>query len=196
MQTFTIGFGRSWWIRISGQNPLVRRGDRIEAWVVALMVMVVVLATPFAGAIGTSVHDSRTRLYAEEAQHRHRVTATSIEDGVAEVDVDGVSFTVRARWSAAGREHVEVINWPVQAKIGEQHDIWVNDQGEHSRPPTLPSHAANDALGIALFFCFGVLATAAGVVYAVRWRLNRHRYAEWDRVIAPSTDDGGRKNHQ
>ena len=30
MQTFTIGVGRAWWIRLVGRDPLVRRTDRIE----------------------------------------------------------------------------------------------------------------------------------------------------------------------
>ena len=80
MQTFTIGLGRLWWIRAFGRNPLLRRSDRIEAAVFMLAVLIVVITTPVAGAIGTSVHDAHARLYAEEAHHRHQVIATAIEE--------------------------------------------------------------------------------------------------------------------
>ena len=53
MQTFTIGLGRYWWMRALGRNPLVRRSDRVEALAVALAIVITVVATPIAGAIGT-----------------------------------------------------------------------------------------------------------------------------------------------
>ena len=81
MQTFTIGLGRHWWVRLLGRNPLVRSSDRIEVMVLSLAVLLTVVAVPIAGAIGTFVYDAHTRVYAEEAQTRHQVTATAIEDG-------------------------------------------------------------------------------------------------------------------
>ena len=81
MQTFTIGLGRDWWVRLLGRNPLVRSSDRIEVMVLSLAVLLTVVAVPIGGAIGTFVYDAHTRVYAEEAQTRHQVTATAIEDG-------------------------------------------------------------------------------------------------------------------
>ena len=54
MQTFTIGLGRGWWVRLLGRNPLVRSSDRIEVMVLSLAVLLTVVAVPVAGAIGTS----------------------------------------------------------------------------------------------------------------------------------------------
>ena len=79
MQTFTIGLGHRWWIQVFRRNPLVRRSDRIEVLVLGFAVLLTVVAIPVAGAIGTFVHDARTRVYAEEALTRHEVTATAIE---------------------------------------------------------------------------------------------------------------------
>ena len=83
MQTFTIGVGHRWWTQVFRRNPLVRRSDRIEVLVLGFAVLLTVVAIPVAGAIGTSVHDARTRIYAEEALTRHEVIATAIEDGVS-----------------------------------------------------------------------------------------------------------------
>ena len=68
MQTFTIGVGHRWWTQVFRRNPLVRPSDRIEVLVLGFAVLLTVVAIPVAGAIGTFVHDARTRVYAEEAQ--------------------------------------------------------------------------------------------------------------------------------
>ena len=82
MQTFTIGLGHRWWTLVFGRNPLVRPSDRIEFLVLSFAVLVTVVAIPVAAAIGTSVHDARAWVYAEEALTRHQVTATATERGV------------------------------------------------------------------------------------------------------------------
>ena len=112
-------------------------------------VLLTVVAIPVAGAIGTFVHDARTRVYAEEALTRHEVTATAIEDGVIVVQPPDISFTARARWTASGREHSGVVEWSDRAKIGDQQSIWVNDAGEDVGPPSPPSRADRDAVVIA-----------------------------------------------
>jgi hypothetical protein len=111
MQTFTIGLGRGWWVRLLGRNPLVRTSDRIEVMVLALAVLLTVVAVPIAGAIGTFVYDAHTRVYAEEAHTRHQVTATAIEDGTVVAQPKSLSFTARATWTAAGRGHSEIVMW-------------------------------------------------------------------------------------
>lgn len=130
MQTFTIGLGRTWWIRLVGRNPLVRCSDRIEAWAAALAVLIIAVATPAVGAIGTSVHGARTQHYAEEANSRQQVVATAMEDTTVVMLPTHVEFEVRAIWKAAGRVHDEIIEWPGEAKSGERRAIWVDDEGD------------------------------------------------------------------
>ena len=81
MDTFTVDTRRSWLIRVLGGNPLARSSDRIEAWSFVAAVLILAVATPFICAFGTSVYDSRAQSYAQEAQHRHPVTATAIKEG-------------------------------------------------------------------------------------------------------------------
>ena len=197
MQTFTIGLGHRWWIQIFRSNPLVRRSDRIEVLVFSVAVMFTVVAIPVAGAIGTFVHDARTRVYAEEALTRHEVTATAVEPGVIVVQPPrGVSFSARAKWSASGRDHSGVVNWSDQAGIGDQQAIWVNDAGENVGPPSPPSRADVDAVAIAILVWFAVANASAGLVYVVgRW-LDRWRYTQWDRQFNAFSSNDGRTNHQ
>ena len=165
MQTFTIGLGRGWWVRLLGRNPLVRSSDRIEVMVLSLAVLLTVVAVPIAGAIGTFVYDAHTRVYAEEAQTRHQVTATAIEDGTVVMQPKSLSFTARATWSAAGRDHSDIVTWSDQVKAGDQQFIWVNADGAKVGPPSSSSDAAADAVGIAISVWLGVAAASAGLVY-------------------------------
>ncbi len=67
-----------WWVlRACGRNPLVRGIDRLELLIIAVGVLVVLVAAALAGALGTAVHDARSRVYIAQAQTRHAVTATS-----------------------------------------------------------------------------------------------------------------------
>ena len=174
----------------------MRRSDRIEVLVLSLAVLLTVVAVPIGGAIGTFVYDAHTRVYAEEAQTRHQVTATAIEDGTVVAQPKSISFKARATWTAAGREDSGVVEWLGRAKIGDQQSIWVNDAGEDVGPPTSPSRADRDAVVIAFVVWFGVACALGGLVYVVRRWLDRWRYAQWDRAINGSRDNNGRRNHQ
>jgi hypothetical protein len=196
----TFGVGRSWVVRLIGRHPLVRRSDRAEALSMLLAIVVAVLAIPVAGAVGTSVHDVRAKFYAEQAASRHTVTATALEDTTAVVRPDSVSFDVRARWNAFGTNHIDTISWPTRAKTGDQATIWVDTSGRHTPDPAAPGRAGLDAIGAAVTLWLVVAAAMAALAYAVRCRLDRARFAAWDRELRSPTggdsadDDRGRTN--
>ena len=196
MQTFTIGLGRGWWVRLMGRNPLVRSSDRIEVMVLSLAVLLTVVAVPVAGAIGTLVYDAHARVYAEEAQTRHQVTATAIEDGTVVMQPKSLSFTARATSSAARRDHTEIVMWSDQVKAGDQQAIWVNADGAKVGPPSSSGDAAADAVGLAINVWLGVAAASAGLVYLVRRGLDHRRYAQWDCEFDAPSENNGRTNHQ
>ena len=178
MQTFTIGLGRGWWVRLLGRNPLVRSSDRIEVMVLSLAVLLTVVAVPIAGAIGTFVYDAHTRVYAQEAQTRHQVTATPIEDGTVVTQPKSLSFTARATWTVVGRDHPEIFIWSDRVKAVDQKSIWVNADGAKVGPPSSSSDAAADAVGIAINVGLGVAAASAGLLYVVRRGLDHRRDAQ------------------
>src|SRR5262249_30587760 len=120
MQTFSIGPGNRWWIQVITCNPLVRRSDRIELVVITCAALLTILAVPIAGAIGTSVHDERTRLYAAEAQARHQVLATATQNGEVVPQLRSVAFIAAARWTDSGISHNGTVAWPDRAKLGDQ----------------------------------------------------------------------------
>jgi hypothetical protein len=47
--------------------PLTRASDRLPALLLVFAVAVSLISLPIAAAVGTAVHDSRSRVYAEQA---------------------------------------------------------------------------------------------------------------------------------
>ncbi|HTI75262.1 MAG TPA: hypothetical protein VL634_09720 [Mycobacterium sp.] len=197
MDTFTIGTRSPWWVRALGRrNPLVRGSDRIEALVLALAVVFSAVAIPIAGAIGTSLHEQRTRIYAREAITRHQVVAVATEEGQLVPRLGGVSFSAEATWSDGGRSHRGEIPWTGRAKVGDQQTIWVNEAGENVGKPPSPSRADSEAIGIALVVWLGAAEASTVLFCLVRRRLNHWRYAQWDYELNASRDNDGRRHHQ
>jgi hypothetical protein len=72
----------------------------------------------------------------------------------------------------------------------------VNDDGENVAQPSPPSRAGGEAIGVALLIWLGIAEASAAMVYLVRRRLNRWRYAQWEREIKASCDNDDWRNHQ
>ena len=76
----SVDYIHGWWVlRAAGRNPLVRGSDRLELLIVTVGILFVVVGAACAGALGTAVHDARSRVYIAQAQTRHTVVAEAIE---------------------------------------------------------------------------------------------------------------------
>lgn len=197
METFTINLGRCWIIRALGRNPLVRTSDRVEALMLVLAFAIALIAVPVAGAIGTSVHDARARLYAEESRDRHRVTANVTEDATKTIEDTGLVATAPARWRVDGVDYVETVKVDPQTKVGAPVEIWMDGSGNHAGPPTPAQQAGIDALVAGTALWLAVMTGVAGLWGCVRAGLTRRRAKGWDRELRMLVDDGsGRTGNQ
>jgi hypothetical protein len=197
MQTLAIGLGRSRLVRALGRNRLVRGSDRLEALLVMLVMLALTVAVPVAGAIGTGVHQTRSKMYAEEAKTRRSLTATAIDDSSLPVGLDAnVIITVRARWSALGAEHNSTVGVDHVVKAGQQFPIWVDSAGGYTSAPVPVRQAVTDGIAVAVL-CWGTVAAAAmtAVVLLRRW-LDRKRFMQWENEFRDLVDNGGRKRSQ
>ena len=188
-----------WWVlRACGRNPLVRGTDRVELLIIALGIFVVVVAAACAGALGTAVHDARSRVYVAQAQTRHAVTAIATEDSTLVLRVDDSTATrVNARWQDNGTEHTGSLNWDHAVKTGDPLTIWVDGNGDRVDAPAPTSQAGADAVGVAYAAWQTVAVTVIGLVCWGRRRLDRRRDSAWERDIrCLIDDDGGRTNRK
>lgn len=175
--TFTARVPRWLCARLFRRNPLVRIHDRVEALVVVLAVVIALVAVPIAAAVGTRVYDSRSRLYAEQAQNSHVVTAVVTDDKVIHRESLGQTVTVLARWFDAGTEHAGAVSSPSGVKTGNSIDIWVREDGTHVGPP--PKTAYDEAAAFASLTWLGAAIATAALVIGTRAFRNRVRHARW-----------------
>jgi hypothetical protein len=183
LDTFTMRSPRGLVGRLFGRNPLIRVSDRVEALVLVLAVAVSLLAAPIAATVGTALHDSRSSLYAEQAQTRRTVGATVIDSPAR-----GDTITVRARWFAAGTEHTGAVKADPAAKPGDSIDIWVDQDGSHVGAPVMS--AVNEAIVVALAIWSSVAIAAAALFAGTRAVLDGVRHAGWQRDFEHLVGDG------
>ncbi|BBY00996.1 Rv1733c family protein [Mycobacterium seoulense] len=194
LDTFTVRLPRWRFAQLFGFNPLVRIGDRVEALVVVLAVVISVIAVPIAAAVGTVVYDSRSRQYAERAQISRVVTGTVTSLKVAYHESLGPTITVLARWVDGGTEHTGAVSAPRGVTIGDSIDIWVGEDGSHVGPP--PETAGDEAVAAALLTWFGVAIAAGVLVAGTRAAFNRARHAQWQKNFDNLVVDGDGHTNQ
>jgi hypothetical protein len=102
----------------------MRTSDYIEAAVVALAGLLVLIAIPCAGIVGTTIHDAETQTYLEQARTRHTLVAKAVADSVPAVLPGTVGSTVSARWQVARADMdavtAAVLGWFIVALVAAQ----------------------------------------------------------------------------
>lgn len=192
MQNLTLGLEK--WVQcLVARNRLVRTSDRAEAAGILLIIAFALMVAPFAGAVGTATHDSLTHQSAIDRGERQVVPATVTADSTFAAPTSRDQFITPVRWQFANTERTDLVRSDYM-KAGQRMDIWVDRKGGHTAPPLTEEAAAAEAIatGFGLWFAaVGVFATAWIVL---RMRLNRLRYAAWDRALRDLVDNDGRTN--
>lgn len=196
MDTFTVLPDRGWLLRLTGRNALVRRADRVEAFLIAIAVILALCAVPVAAAMGTAVHEARSGFYADQALHRHVVEATAVSDSETTVRPNSIEFDVDARWKFDDTYHVQRVQSEQPLAVNDEFQIWVDDRGAAASAPGPPGQAGRDAVGAAVLSWLAVVFVTAGVCGVVRHRLNRVRHADWDLELQALVDGRGQGRRQ
>lgn len=165
-------------------NPLRRRWDLIDGWLLPAAIGAFLLLGPLAATVaGLWVHAENAA--AQRADRSwHQVTAVLLEPvpGPLFSDSGANSWLVwsPAHWVADGRTRTGDVPAPAGAGAGTTVKIWLNRDGQ-AQPPPLTAAAARNRLLIAVAFaltCLAAVLTAAAVT--ARWVLDRRRIASWE----------------
>jgi hypothetical protein len=152
--------------------------------------LVVLAAAACAGALGTAVHDARSRVYVAQAQTRHAVIARATDDSTIVLGVDDDTVTrVNARWQVDGAEHAGSFTLDHAVKTGDPLKIWVGRDGNRVDAPTPTSRAGVEAVGVAYAVWQTVAFAVAGLIWWGRSRLDRLRDSAWEHDIRCLVDD-------
>ncbi|GGX69078.1 hypothetical protein GCM10010358_24310 [Streptomyces minutiscleroticus] len=183
MATTSRTVQRRVWLWRWRNNPLRRRSDRAEAWVILCAWLFAPLAGVFAGqttagAVGHDLTERRARVSAVRAVlTENAVTTPQTAPGYTE----SVAWAT-VRWTAAdGSPHTGPAKVEPGTKTGAQVTVWADRADKLVSRPLTASQARWEA---ALFGALAGSGTAGGVLVGgrvVRIRLDRQRMARWDR---------------
>jgi hypothetical protein len=163
------------------RNPLRRRSDLIEAWIVLTACLVTVIAALGAAfATGDAVSQALARQRAE----RHTVSAVLTENASNDARDRAVGnrhVLATVRWTASDGSRREDRTWvPPGTTAGTTVTIWITRHGNQTTQPVTGAEAAVTA-GI-----FGTMAAAAAGslvqlgALAIRQRIDRQRMRRWE----------------
>jgi hypothetical protein len=162
-------------------NPLRRRSDRVEAWLLpAVLAAFLVLAPLVAAATIWQVHAANAADTTAQ-QSLHPAPAVLLAAAPGPMHRHGSSWLVwtPARWTAGGITRTCQIPVGAGTPAGSRVRVWLTRSGQVRLPPLTPGLArdrARFAAALALAALAGALALAA---LAGRWRLNRRRLSDW-----------------
>ncbi|MFE1327578.1 hypothetical protein [Streptomyces sp. NPDC058741] len=167
-----------WWRWRS--NPLRRRVDVVEAWVVLAGWMLAVLGGVVAGlAAAGAVGQAVVRQRADS----HRVPAVLVQDAPGPSS-DRAASDRRVwgmRWTAPdGTAHRQRARVPPRAPAGSTIPVWTHRDGDLTSPPVSDGEARlHTGMGGALAGTFAGGAVL-GAARLARLGLDRRRSAQWD----------------
>jgi hypothetical protein len=177
------------WTRLSRRlgsdhNPLRRRSDLIEAWLLpAVIAAFLVLSVPvmIAATWWTHAGDTAAR-HTERSWHQVPAVLLRATPGPMMTD-RGANYWIAwapARWTAGGRQHVSKIPVVAGTSAGRTVAVWL-DRAGHVRIPPLTANEANGRAATAAGAALVALAVLlAGLGALGRWWLDRRRLAGWD----------------
>jgi hypothetical protein len=165
-------------------NKLRRTSDRIEAWfLLALMAAFVPLAILATSAAAHWVHNYGAREVHADLLFR-QVTAVLLPGGAGASPTGSAWSWEPARWTADGVARTGYVPADPGAPAGAAIPIWIDAAG-HAQPPPVTATQVTDRVVLAavatpLAVALGLWLTWRGV----RWRLDRHRLAQWARACS------------
>lgn len=164
------------------RNPLRRRIDRVETYLLAGFFAAAAAGTPFAAqAASHAASAAALRVQQEQRAATREVRAVLSEHApAAAVDTFGATVSALASWtSGTGQRFAEVPAKPGSPK-GTPVSIWLDRSGGLASPPLIAAQVAGqgDAAGVAAVTgVILVLLAGTGIIHCV---FNRRRGAAWD----------------
>jgi hypothetical protein len=159
------------------RNPLRRRGDRVEAAIVAGLVAAFVLGGALAAlAAGRWAYDTALRTERAGEAARHQVAAVLLTTAQ-----QWSPATAQARWTAPdGARRTGWVPAPAGAPADASVRVWVNASGRPAEPPLRHSQVEGQAVMAAVAAVFVVAMLLSGAGLFARQVAGRRRLVAWD----------------
>lgn len=168
-------------------NPLRRRSDLVEAWIV-LTAWVFALS---GGLLAGWVTADAVQAAAERQRAQvHEVSAALVEDAASRVSARvAADHRVQAtvRWTAPdGSTYADEARVPPGTRAGSVVTVWTDASGRITSEPLTEGEGRLHAVAGGVLAATGVCGTVLGAAWGVRLRLEQRRLeqwaAEWERI--------------
>ncbi len=165
-------------------NPLRRRWDVIDGWLLPAAIVAFLVLGPLAAAVaGLWVHADNAAVQRADKSW-HQVSAVLLEP------VPGPLFPGNgsnswlvwspARWVADGHARTGDVPAPAGANADTTVMVWLNQAGKVQAPPLSAAGARNRIVITVLFTLAGLVTLLTVLGVAARWLLDRKRIASWE----------------
>ena len=185
---------RLWWTRASGRHALVRRVDRVQAWLTAATVAAVVVATFVAAGVGWTVHHTRSADYTGQQPMWRVVSAIATEPATLPADSHRFVWTVPACWPAPGGRRCDTVSVDRPVTAGQPVPVRTDEQGRYQDVTDPADRALRDAVLSTLVMWGFLAATITATAAVCRRRLATTRAREVEAGLAAlltTRPDGG-----
>jgi hypothetical protein len=166
------------------KNPLRRRSDRVETYLLAGLFVVAAAGVPFAAqAAAHAAYSGALRTEQAQLATRHQVRAVLTQPAGDNSSAYTLSteVPVQATWpSVTGVKRAGAVLAEAGSPKGSAVTIWTDGAGNLTTPPLQPSQVAGQGDVAALGAIVAVVAVYLCVTAIVRYVLNRCRMAAWD----------------
>jgi hypothetical protein len=180
---------RATWTRLARRlgfdgNPLRRRSDLAERWLLPAAIALFVALCPLVAGL-TSMWVRTENAAVEHAKlDWHPVTAVLLEavPGPAE-SANGANSWVtwtRARWTLDGRQHIGDVPAAAKSSAGSTETIYLNHAGQVQMPPLTSGQVGGQAAADTLIALTILAAVLAGLRWVALASLRRRRLAGWE----------------
>lgn len=180
------------------RNPLCRRSDVIEAWLLPVVIITFVALSPIAGA-AAGLWARADNVAAHRAQQTwHRAAAVLLQAPPGPLMSDGGVNTwlvwTPARWTSGGRQRLGEVPAAAGTRAGSTVPVWLDRAGNAQSPPLTAAQDRHHII-VAVSLALAALAVLlAGLALLTRRLLNRRRLAGWDaawRLVGPQWSGRG-----
>ncbi len=166
------------------RNPLRRRSDVIDAWLVPVAIVVFVALCPLVLAlVGGWTRAANTS--EEQAQaHWHHVQAVLLRSvpGAEQAD-HGTNNWIAwapARWTAGGIEHTGIVPATSGTRAGTVVTVWLDSAGRAHSPPLTPGGATGRVIEASVAGLAVLAVALATMTVLARRFLDRRRLDGWE----------------
>ncbi|MET8247657.1 hypothetical protein ABZV31_26555 [Streptomyces sp. NPDC005202] len=164
------------------RNPLRRREDVLEGWVLLATWAVIVVGGPFAGVVSAQ---ATVETLAQQRAERHPATAVLVGDatrtGGKNSGTSGDRVLATVHWTAPdGTRHSDRTLVDAGLTVGDRIVVWTDGQDRLTIQPTTPAQATTQAAATGTSASLALMGVAVGGYYAARSALDRRRGRAWD----------------